>query len=216
MDLERFLEDARGDVAGIIKTFLGCSPSEPCIQQARAASPIRYVDPTDGAIYLGNSTEEIIPLEQARLMSEALSRAGVPTQLFETPGRLHGLGAVHNEKGFSPAAAFLGEWLRVDMGVSVAPGSGSDRGSGSRPSVGPRPDRPQGQIREADRDRTWLVVLVAAALGIAAASLVVMTALLRRVRELTRRPDDRKMPPVGADDDPSERRLIGSRAEPPA
>jgi hypothetical protein len=177
------------------------------------------VDPTDGAIYLGNSTDEIIPLDQATLMAEALSREGVPNELFEIPGHLHGLGAVQNEKGFSPAAVFLGEWLGFEIAPSPGIWSSPDRGSGSRPSVGPRPGRvptSEGQIRGTDLERRWLVVLMAAALDIAAASLVVMTALLRRVRELTRHSDNRYGPAADIDDDQSEARLVGSQAKPPA
>lgn len=89
MDLEPLL-DAEGEVLEAVQTFLDCPViDEGCVQRARAASPVNHVDPSDAPIQLFNSTEEMIPAEQATSMAEALESAGVPHQLTLIPGDRH-------------------------------------------------------------------------------------------------------------------------------
>ena len=76
MDLPGLLT-GRQDVVSAVETFLGCSAPANCADAAREASPITHVDPSDGAVYLANSTDEIIPESQAEEMAAALERSGV-------------------------------------------------------------------------------------------------------------------------------------------
>jgi acetyl esterase/lipase len=217
MDLEQLLGVRRNDLNGIVRTFLGCSTTEPCLDQARTASPIRHVDPSDGAVYLGNGTEEIIPLTQATAMQAELQENDVPTQLVAITGGGHGYG--NNEKTLSPAFAFLGARLGI-QGASL-------------PSSSPEPEKP-GSVAsssavvvpdskvESSTTRTtgvgtpwWAIVTIVIASVAAVASLIVSMSLVRRsrqdeLRSTGRATDDRPEP-----DTPSDRPLAVRGTDPP-
>lgn len=221
MDLTNLLRNDRPDLVEVVRTFLGCARGASCVAQARAASPITHVDPTDGAIYLGNSTEEIIPLDQATRMIAALERNDVPTQLVETQGRNHGFGAVHNEKFFTPAAAFLGNWLGVEGASAIPPspvGAGKD---GATLSAAP-PPASGGKQAEAPSQRAiiegtpaWLIVVAVAAAVAGLGSLIVTVSLLRRLRSVSSLLGSRGDRPGAVGDPAEDTTLVGSRADPP-
>ena len=193
MDLERLLQEDREELTSTVRTFLGCSATEPCVDQARTASPLRHVDPTDGALYLGNGTEEIIPLTQATLMVAELTRNGVPNRLVETAGRSHGFGAVHNDKFFTPALAFLATSLGgEEPGVPSPAASSGGKPATSDPSVAPPAAGEKGASGEPGSGVEvipwWAIAAIAAALLAASASIFVSVALIRRMR-IADRPD---------------------------
>lgn len=193
MDLERLLQNDRADVRSDVRTFLGCSASEPCVDQAREGSPIRHVDPTDGALYLGNGTEEVIPLTQATLMIAELQRNGVPHQLVVTTGREHGFGAVHNDKFFGPALAFLGTRLGGEEQSAPSPAaSPGGKPAPSGPSVAAPPADEKGAghepVSRVEVIPWWAIAAVVAAVIAALASIVVSVVFIKRMR-ITSRPD---------------------------
>ena len=78
------------DVDGPVATFLGCRPRVPeCEDTAAEASPITYVDDTDGALLLVHSADEFVPVEQAEVMAAALEDADVAHELIVLPGTRH-------------------------------------------------------------------------------------------------------------------------------
>lgn len=79
------------------------------------ASPIKFVDPTDPPMFIANSPDEFIPLDQAKAMAGRLEQAGVPHELFE-PGRGHAL--AYTEEALEPTLEFLDRHLR---GASPSP-----------------------------------------------------------------------------------------------
>lgn len=80
-------------VADRLFTYLGCSDraSAACAEVADAASPVHLVSPDDPPTLLLQSTDEIIPLVDARAMRDALRDAGVRVRLETWPGPAHGL-----------------------------------------------------------------------------------------------------------------------------
>jgi dipeptidyl aminopeptidase/acylaminoacyl peptidase len=56
----------------------------------REASPVNHVTPDDAPLLLiHGEAEDIIPIEQAELMQEAVKKAGVPVSLLRVPGGTH-------------------------------------------------------------------------------------------------------------------------------
>jgi acetyl esterase len=74
----------------LILAYLGCDSPESC-PDARAASPLYAVDPTDPPFYIAASTGEIVPEQQAQAMNNALEKAGVPVTLDLKPGKKHAI-----------------------------------------------------------------------------------------------------------------------------
>jgi acetyl esterase len=90
--------------------FLQCTYDQPeCQERQRAASPITYVDRTDAPMLLVNTEDEIVPPDQARVMSEALSRARVPNRLVVLPGDLHAQS--YRDTQWPDAVAFLERYV---------------------------------------------------------------------------------------------------------
>ncbi|MBI3300162.1 MAG: alpha/beta hydrolase [Elusimicrobia bacterium] len=76
-------------VSPIITPFLGLSYAE-APELWREASPVTYATPDDAPFFLYHGTADtLVEPEQARLMAEALTRAGVPARLFWIKGRGH-------------------------------------------------------------------------------------------------------------------------------
>ncbi|WP_246150358.1 alpha/beta hydrolase [Agromyces intestinalis] len=99
------------DGAAMVLAYLNCTPTTPdACPQAAAASPITAIDATDPPFLLVNSTAEIVPIEQARAMRDALTAAGVPVQLVEVPGARHGVDVLQVD-GRPQLLAFLAETL---------------------------------------------------------------------------------------------------------
>jgi acetyl esterase/lipase len=68
--------------------FLGCTSESDC-PDARAASPIFAASADDSPFFIANSTNELIPIEQARRFAAALEAARVPTTFVSVTGGLH-------------------------------------------------------------------------------------------------------------------------------
>ena len=66
-------------------------PGPDLSEQAIAASPITYVDPSDPPILMIRSQDESSPLQQSELMLSKLKAEGVPAQLVVRPGTAHAL-----------------------------------------------------------------------------------------------------------------------------
>ena len=196
MDLERLIDDPRADLRNAVRTFLGCSASASCRSEARAASPVEHVDESDGPLYLGNGTQEVIPLTQATVMVAELDRNGVRNQLVTTQGREHGFGAVHNDKFFTPAMTFLASGLGAGGMIGVpAPAPGQTKSGAPRPGEAPSaPGIKEGGGAVPDRDEAdtpwWAIVAITLAVIAAFASLLVSIGLFRQLQRANRAQDD--------------------------
>lgn len=102
----------------LVSEFLGATPSE---DPARAAlaSPIVHVDASDPPTLLVHGTaDRVVPLEQASMMRDALTAAGVPTGYLEVPGGEHGFTLLSNGPRTRAASctslAFLRRMLRLE------------------------------------------------------------------------------------------------------
>jgi acetyl esterase/lipase len=87
MDLTA-LARQRGDGWGV--PLMGCSVAA-CPDRFEQLSPVTHVDSSDAALYLINSTDELVPLRQAQAMADRLRAAGVAHQLDVLPGNRHSL-----------------------------------------------------------------------------------------------------------------------------
>ncbi|MEX2458605.1 MAG: alpha/beta hydrolase [Actinomycetota bacterium] len=128
MDLESLPGDARQSEGGwlsfVVRRFVGCSGA-PCAGALRAASPIAHVDPSDGALLIANSTEEVVPFGQVEAMEEALVRNRVPHRVVEVAGTTHAnLESADDERtlqtGWAASLSFLQAWLSADRSAHVA------------------------------------------------------------------------------------------------
>jgi acetyl esterase/lipase len=90
-------------------------------EQATAASPITYVDPSDPPILMIRSQDESSPLEQSELMLSKLKAAGVPSQLIVRPGTAHALSGPGLAKQLYRSATFFDGRLDHDgVGFLIA------------------------------------------------------------------------------------------------
>ena len=79
-------------VRGILREFLGGLPDEKPAE-AKAASPISYIDGNDAPILTFHGTEDkIVPYAQAELLSRACQKAGLSHRLETLEGAGHGWG----------------------------------------------------------------------------------------------------------------------------
>jgi acetyl esterase/lipase len=183
MDLVRLLGVRQAEIGSAVRTFLGCSPSERCIDQARAASPVNHVDPTDGAVFLGHFTGEAIPIDQAIRMAAVLERSGVPDQLVQANGDNHGLG--QNEKTVDYVTGFLRSWIAGGTSGASSPSPTVVKQGSSPPSIAPG-NAPGKEVaaKPATRVETpwWAITAIAIAVIAALASLLVSVALYRRLQ----------------------------------
>ena len=91
----------------IITPFLGPSFAEdPALW--REASPVGYATPDDAAFFLYHGTADtLVEPEQARLLAEALTRAGVACRVFWVEGRGHVSAFVFDGGAVAAALDFL-------------------------------------------------------------------------------------------------------------
>lgn len=93
-----------------IAAYLGCQPdADSCADRAAAASPVTRASPDDPPSLLLHSTEELIPLADARAMHDALADAGVRAKLVPFEGDAHG-GHLYGPAS-DAVATFLGDVL---------------------------------------------------------------------------------------------------------
>jgi len=81
------------DFVPVQADYLGCVPTIEC-PLALAASPSTWVDETDPPFLVVHSTDEMIPLEQARILVRALRGVGVDTTFVQVEGRLHSIAMI--------------------------------------------------------------------------------------------------------------------------
>ena len=96
--------------AVLLVVLLGAPASVPAV--AAAGAPL----------YLVNSTDELVPLSQARAMAERLADAGVAHQLDVLPGTRHALD--FREDAWAPTVAFLDRHLATGGGTGAGSGGG--------------------------------------------------------------------------------------------
>ena len=186
MDLRPLLHGSNGELVSVVETFLGCSATAACDDKADLASPITHVDPSDGAVYLANNTDEIIPASQARQMAATLARSDVPHELSLMSAGGHGLNTAASYKGFDPAFAFLTHWIEPDAAPTTGGSSASPEKPGS--SVAPVPsEASDGKpvVNSATRTTTgrdWLPLVAIAALVVAILALILTIVVLSKSR----------------------------------
>lgn len=83
------------EAVGIMLSYLGCRSLANC--DGTAASPIVNVDSTDPPTLLAASEGDLVPIEQASAMADALESAGVPSQLISVAGSGHGAQLMNQE-----------------------------------------------------------------------------------------------------------------------
>ncbi|GLW33443.1 alpha/beta hydrolase [Actinoplanes regularis] len=96
--------------------LLGC-PIQTCPDRVAAANPLFRVTPSAPPVMIIHGTEDgLVPLEQSRLLFEALAAASVPATLYTVPGAGHNRNIVarpgpratvrHTGTGLTPDAAY--------------------------------------------------------------------------------------------------------------
>ncbi|HEY2644974.1 MAG TPA: alpha/beta hydrolase [Galbitalea sp.] len=70
--------------------YLGCKRLAAC-PQARSASPMFHADSTDPPFFIGNSSNELIPIAQSTAFVRALQAAHVKVTFVEMPGDKHSI-----------------------------------------------------------------------------------------------------------------------------
>jgi acetyl esterase/lipase len=200
MDLVALVTSSNVVLRDVIKTFLGCGGGEDCTEAARAASPITYVDATDSPIYFANSTEEVIPVQQARAMAATLSRSDVLFEYRELEGRKHGAGYGANPKMVNEAVAFLGRALGEDAPDQIeepvaTPTPGKPGAEEAPPEM--VPDRPVAVEESREPTPTWVVILALLGVGALVISTIQLGVALRALR-LARQSKRDAPPPDGA------------------
>lgn len=73
----------------LVKQYLDCPALENC-PKAKDASPLYQVDPSDAPLFIAHSVNELIPVEQAEAMIQAMRSAGVTVVPHLLPGHRHG------------------------------------------------------------------------------------------------------------------------------
>lgn len=88
-------------------TFVGCDLRDSACRASRGAvaSPSNHVGPGAPAMYLVNSTTEIVPTEQLWLMSEAMRRARRPVETTMLTGNRHA--SEYANDAIGPSLSFL-------------------------------------------------------------------------------------------------------------
>lgn len=96
----------------IVERFIGGSRDERA-EAIRQASPVTYVDASDAPVLIFHGTrDEIVPVDQATKMSDALARAGVPGRVELLIGAGHGWGSPDVERTLVESTEFLDEHLK--------------------------------------------------------------------------------------------------------
>jgi len=87
---------ATDDFVPVQLAYLGCTDEADCPAAALASANTR-VDDTDPPFLVVHSTDEMIPLGQARLFVQALRDAGIDTTFVTVEGRLHSIAMIDDD-----------------------------------------------------------------------------------------------------------------------
>lgn len=158
-------EDPESNLGRSILAFLACDPGPECETTAEEASPVSHVDPTDAPIFLANSTDEVIPLDQATEMQLALEDAGVTAELVVIDGEQHATGYARDTKGVPggvPISQQYLEFLRQHVaGEDLAAASPSPEGPVPGPTETPIAAPPAEPPGGGSSWLSWVFLLVA-------------------------------------------------------
>jgi acetyl esterase/lipase len=102
-------------ISQIVDNYLGCRAAEgQCRDTAAQASAVRHVRRgSTPPMFLANSTDELMPLDQLTAMRHALTDAGVRVVTSIIPGSRHAM--AYTNAAFCPSVSFLEQYLgRVD------------------------------------------------------------------------------------------------------
>jgi acetyl esterase/lipase len=109
---------------------------EPLLQKA---SPINFVDHSDPPMFIANSVQEFMPLNQAQAMANKLKAAGVANQVF-SPAKGHAL--AYTDQALQPTLAFLNKYVaessplpNPSVTASPSPSPGRNHAGGGKPST---------------------------------------------------------------------------------
>ncbi|MGI9079877.1 MAG: alpha/beta hydrolase fold domain-containing protein [Acidimicrobiales bacterium] len=125
MDLKRLA--GPGGLPGLTDNLLPCTTQE-CPARWDDVSPVSHVDHSDAPLLLANSTNELIPLDQAKEMADRLQRAGVDHRLDVFAGTRHAQGFGDDE--WASTVAFLRRFLEPS-GAAAGDQTGHPRGDGA-------------------------------------------------------------------------------------
>ena len=96
---------------GVIKDFLGTADRKAAVMAE--ASPITYARKGNPAVLsLQGSADNIVPVQQAQALHQALKKAGVAEKLVMYVGGVHPLSAEHMTKATLEMAEFLNQHVR--------------------------------------------------------------------------------------------------------
>jgi acetyl esterase/lipase len=159
---------------GNVADFLGCDLAD-CEKRQRQASPVTYVDPTDPSTLIANSTDELMPLSQAKELAGVLKDAGVPYELHVVDGKNHG----NRLKNQLPRDGVESVWdLSIDFARTWIETS---RFGTPSPSASPVPTGSFDAAPESTKGDGTLFMIVAA-VGVAVVLGMVGVPLIRRRR----------------------------------
>jgi acetyl esterase len=96
-------------------SYLGCTTLTVC-PQARLASPLYHVDSSDPPFFVGNSTNERIPLAQSRTFVAKLRAAGVDVTFVTVKGQLHSIAMLDRAMRARIAAFFHAKLVHTLVG----------------------------------------------------------------------------------------------------
>jgi acetyl esterase/lipase len=111
LDLALLVNDSKPNSYAYTHTVFyagGCTPSA-CASTYTAASPVDHITSSTSPWLVANSTDEIIPLNQAQETDKALIAANVPQQLDVVPGMLHA--TEYESVEINPTIAFLTKYV---------------------------------------------------------------------------------------------------------
>jgi acetyl esterase/lipase len=100
------------DGNGLLADFVGTADRKDPVM--KTVSPLTYVDSKDAAVLTFHGTvDQLVPLEQAKVLHAALKKAGVPERLEVLEGAGHGWGGAQRERTDRVTVEFLDKYLKM-------------------------------------------------------------------------------------------------------
>ncbi|MDQ1562298.1 MAG: hypothetical protein QOE85_1639 [Actinomycetota bacterium] len=106
----------RSDFIPAVERYLGCKSLTAC-PDAGPASPIDHVDSTDPPFFIGNSTDELIPLDQSSAFVAKLRSVGVDVTFVTVKGQLHSISMLDKAMRNRIAAFFRAKLVHTLVGA---------------------------------------------------------------------------------------------------